>query len=292
MGGFDAPRLTPRRGAAAPSLFARVLVGVDGSLESREAARQAALLADPTGRLTVLAAYDIAPTQVGGTGSKVPVYFDEEAQRRSAEQALADVRDEFANLRPPSGKVVRGWAWQELVREAEREGSTLIVVGSHGVGQLRGILVGSTATEVIHKAPCSVLVARAAEQRLPQRIVVGVDGSPESAVAYAAARELAERFGASLLPVVAHGGKGVDRAAVAAIVGHQRKDLPDEPVQALFTASAEADLVIVGGRGLHGLKSLGSVSERVAHQARRSTLIVREPRSNKIGESGTTATPS
>ena len=235
------------------SLFARVLVGVDGSLESREAARQAALLADPTGRLTVLAAYDIASAVVGGTGSNVPAYFDEEAQRRSAEQALADVRDEFAGLLLLSGKVVHGRAWHELVREAEREGSTLIVVGSHGVGRLRGVLVGSTATELIHKAQCSVLVARAAELKLPQRIVVGVDGSPESAAAYAAARALAERFGASLWPVVAHGGKGVDRAAVAAIVGHQRKDLSDEPVQALVTASAEADLVIVGGRGLHGL---------------------------------------
>jgi len=270
--------------AAAPSLFARVLVGVDGSPESREAARQAALLAAPAGRLTVLAAYDIASGLVGGTGLNVPVYFDEEAQRRYAEQALASVRDEFADVRLPRGMVVRGWAWQELVREAEREGSTLIAVGSHGVGRIRGILVGSTATEVIHNALCSVLIAREAERKLPQRMVVGVDGSPESAAAYAAARALAERFGASLWPVVAHGGKGVDRAAVAAILGRQREDLPDQPVQALVTASAEADLVIVGSRGLHGLKALGSVSERVAHQARCSTMIVREPRSRKVSE--------
>jgi len=34
---------------------------------------------------------------------------------------------------------------------------------------------------------------------------------------------------------------------------------------------------VVGSRGLHGLQALGSVSERVAHEARCSTLIVREP---------------
>jgi nucleotide-binding universal stress UspA family protein len=36
-----------------------------------------------------------------------------------------------------------------------------------------------------------------------------------------------------------------------------------------------ADLVVVGSRGLRGLKALGSVSERVAHQARSSVLVVR-----------------
>ena len=36
------------------------------------------------------------------------------------------------------------------------------------------------------------------------------------------------------------------------------------------------DLVVIGSRGLHGLKALGSVSERVAHQAECSVLVVRE----------------
>jgi nucleotide-binding universal stress UspA family protein len=36
------------------------------------------------------------------------------------------------------------------------------------------------------------------------------------------------------------------------------------------------DLVVIGSRGLHGLKALGSISERVAHQAECSVLVVRE----------------
>ena len=43
-------------------------------------------------------------------------------------------------------------------------------------------------------------------------------------------------------------------------------------------AACGADLLVLGSRGLHGLKSLGSVSERVAHQALCSTLIVRDTR--------------
>ena len=44
---------------------------------------------------------------------------------------------------------------------------------------------------------------------------------------------------------------------------------------ALLAAAADADLLVVGSRGLHGLRALGSVSERVAHQAHSSVMIVR-----------------
>ena len=76
---------------------------------------------------------------------------------------------------------------------------------------------------------------------------------------------------------MAHGGEGVDARLVGAIVGDDRKDVTAEPVPALVGAAFEADLLVVGSRGLHGLASLGSVSERVAHQARSSVLVVREP---------------
>jgi len=55
---------------------------------------------------------------------------------------------------------------------------------------------------------------------------------------------------------------GVDRVS-----GH--------PVRALVDASRDADLVIVGSRGLRAFEALGSVSERVAHQAECSVLVVR-----------------
>ena len=60
------------------------------------------------------------------------------------------------------------------------------------------------------------------------------------------------------------------------IAGHRYEKLTDEPVRALVAASADADLLVVGSRGLDGLRALGSVSERVAHRARCSTLIVRD----------------
>jgi nucleotide-binding universal stress UspA family protein len=263
---------------ARAQLFSRVLVGVDGSPESLEAARQAAVLLEPEGDLTLLAAFDIAPMLGASWSGRVPSYLDEDAQRRAASEALRAARQQFDDRLTSATKAVRGCSWEELIGEAERADTALIAVGSHGLGRAYGIVVGSTATEVVHKAPCSVLVARQAGPSFPHRIVVGVDGSLQSAEAYATARHLAERFGADLWPVVAQGGKGVDRNLVEAIVDHRHEDLLDEPVLALTAAASEADLLVVGSRGLHGLKSLGSVSERVAHQARSSVLIVRNGR--------------
>jgi nucleotide-binding universal stress UspA family protein len=255
-------------------LFNRILVGVDHSPESIEAARQAAILVEPLGTLTLLSAWTVPPPGVGAYGTTFAGEIVAEANRESAVRAITTVAATIPGLAAPLTKVVRGVAWTALLHEIEREGESLVVVGSHGQARLQGILVRSTATEIVHKSPCSVLVARPAEEQFPRCIVVGIDGSPQSAVAYATARRLAIRFGSDVRPVVAH-GKGVDRDRVAAIVDYHHEDLPDEPVAALVAASADADLVVVGSRGLHGIDALGSVSERVAHQVHCSTLVVR-----------------
>jgi nucleotide-binding universal stress UspA family protein len=262
--------------------FGRVLVGVDPSGESREAARQAAILAEPGGSVTLLAAYDVAPGIVGGTGTRTPPYFDEDLQRQHAEDALARTREAVAGLAAPAGKVARGNAREELLREIQSEGHTLVAVGSHGVGRIRGILIGSTATQLVHRAPCSVLVARKAGERFPKRIAVGVDGSPDSAAAYATARRLAERFSAELTAVVARGGGGVDERSVAAIVGESAREVPEGPVEALVAVGEDADLLVVGSRGRTGLRALGSTSERVAHQASCSVLVVRRQNGHHV----------
>lgn len=268
-----------------PKVFSRVLVGVDGSEESREAAQQAATLAD--GSLTLLAAYDVGSSLVGGTGFGVPAYYDEDLQRDSATAAVEQARQDVEATAPnPTGKIVRGVAWDALIDEAERAEDTLIAVGSRGVGRMAGIVMGSVATETIHKAPCSVLVARKRSDAFPHKIVVGIDGSPQSLAAFAVAKQLAEKFETELVPVRALGGKQVEGHLVDELVGHYREELPDEPVTALVAASADADLLVVGSRGLHGIKALGSVSERVAHQARCSVLIVRESSSHTIDEEG------
>lgn len=265
--------------AGAPPLpdvtFGRAVVGVDGSSESREALRQTQALLDDDARLTLLAAWDVAPTLVGGTGMGIPTYYDEDVLRKAAgdvlESACSDVHGRFAR----AVRLVRGRPSEELIREAAGDRAALIAVGSHGTGRATGILIGSTATEVVHKAPCSVLVTRPASPSFPREIVVGLDGSPESGAAYAIARRLAERCGAGLRAVVAHGGKGVDAGLVEQVTEGRYDVDPEKPVRALLAAATTADLLVVGSRGLHGFAALGSVSERVAHEAPTSVLVVR-----------------
>jgi len=266
---------------AGRSIFTHILVGIDGSQQSLEAARQAALLQDPDGRLTLFSAWDIAPV-IGGTGSYVPYYYDEDLQRASAEKSLAAARDYVAAYTAATGKLVRGTAVAQLLEEIERDQDTLVAVGSSGLGRLLAIVEGSVATTIIHRSPCSVLVARPVKNGFPRRIVVGVDGSVESAAAYAAARYLAERFDADLRALIAWGGKGVNERLVVAITEGEHDDDHEGPAAALTRAAEDADLVVVGSRGLHGLSALGSVSERVAHTAACTALVIREPAWQRI----------
>lgn len=257
-------------------VFSRILVGVDGSQHALEAARQAALLQDVDGRLTLLSAWDIVHG-VGGTGTRIPYYADEEFQRAAAEKSL---RAATEYVRPYAAAVslpVRGAPVARLLEEIARAEDTLVAVGSPRGGRLLGVVEGAVATEMIHRAPCSVLVARPSNDGFPRRVVVGVDGSIESAAAYAVGRYLAERFDAHLHAVVARNGKGVNERLVALITDGDHDDSSGTPVDALLHAGQTADLIVVGSRGLHGVRALGSVSERIAHAAPCSTLVVRGP---------------
>jgi nucleotide-binding universal stress UspA family protein len=273
----------PARLEAGRQVFSRIVVGIDGSQQALEAARQAALLQDIDGQLTLFAAWDIAPV-MGGTGTEIPYYLDEELQRTTAEKALRAAGEYVAQYAAATTKLVQGTPVAKLFEEIERDEDTLVAVGSSGTGRLRRIVEGAVATEMVHRAPCTVLVARPADNDFPHRVVVGVDGSVESAAAYAAARYLAERFGAELHALVAWGGKGVNERLVAMITDGDHDDRGQAPADALAKDAQTADLVVVGSRGLHGLRALGSVSERVAHTAPCSVLVVREPVWQRVAE--------
>jgi nucleotide-binding universal stress UspA family protein len=168
--------------------------------------------------------------------------------------------------------VVTGRAVETLHRLAEERGADLIAVGNHGHGRLATILIGSVSGEVLHAATRSVLVARLGDGDRLARVVAGVDGSPAGAAALERARAIAAHAGVPLRIVAAGGGKGIDAAALAAVDGVEQ--VAGGPVDALLQGAGLDDLIVVGSRGLHGLKSLGSVSERVAHKAPCSVLVV------------------
>ena len=59
-----------------------------------------------------------------------------------------------------STEVVSGRPFLEIIRIARERKSDLIVIGTHGRGALRQVLLGSVAEKVVRKAPCPVLTVR------------------------------------------------------------------------------------------------------------------------------------
>ena len=162
-----------------------------------------------------------------------------------------------------------------LMAVASDERATLVAVGSHGTSRLGGILVGSVATAVLHRAPCSVLIARARRDlsAFPARIAVGIDGSESSRTALAVAGALGSRLDVPVGAVAASGAAADFKPPEEAMADLHVDER--EPVDALLDAARDCDLLVVGARGLRGVRALGSVSERVAHRALSSVLVVR-----------------
>lgn len=246
-------------------IFARIVCGVDGTAESLYAVRQANRLREPEGSLLLVVAVSLAKAAQAG----IAAGHAAELLQHDAEQALA----EAGKLAPAEGKIVSGDPAAVLLSEAQH--ATLLALGSHGRGRAAGMLLGTVAARMLHEAPCPVLIARPARDpdRWPQAIVVGVDGSAESELAVAAARSIASSCRAELRIVSATRDQ-VDREA-AERIAPELEERDGRGLDVLKTESETADLVVVGSRGLQGLKALGSVSERIAHQASCSVLVVR-----------------
>lgn len=242
-------------------MLERIVCGVDGSEESLEAARQADTLLEDGGRLVLVAVVDLSDTihfQIAPTAihaARRALARADELDRQALE-ALEHARAEVRRATDVVSAEAAGPPATCLVEAALSERADLIAVGTHGRGRMAGIALGSVATRILHRAPCSALVARrrAAGAWVPRTIVAGVDGSAEAEAALAAAHRLESRFGATLQSLTVEHG----RAA-----------------HGLVEAAADADLLVVGSRGMHGARALGSVSERVAHEASCSVLVVR-----------------
>jgi nucleotide-binding universal stress UspA family protein len=254
--------------ASEPQVFERILCGVDGTPASLFAVRQALRLQGEHGSVLLLAVANLA--QAAHAGMAAP--HAAELLQHEAEAALAEAQ---AIAPSASSKLLDGDPVAVMLRQAEAERATLIAVGSHGRRRAAGVLLGTVASRMLRDATCSVLVARPArdDDAWPETVLVGVDGSLESAAAFSVARSLVARLGGSVR-AVASARDQLDREAARAISPEfEEHDAP--AVEVLVAASESTDLIVVGSRGLHGLKALGSVSERVAHQARSSVLVVR-----------------
>jgi nucleotide-binding universal stress UspA family protein len=94
-------------------------------------------------------------------------------------------------------KIAEGKNWAEVVKEVRDNDYDLVILGILGLGAVNGNLVGSVCERVVRKVAADVLVVKN-DKPLAGRVVVAIDGSPDSFVAVKKALALGKRFGLAI----------------------------------------------------------------------------------------------
>ncbi len=83
-----------------------------------------------------------------------------EFSRREALNRYEPLLGDFRDYEYLSCEAGEGEAHFEIIKAAQRESAELIVMGTHGRTGLNHFILGSTAENVVKKAPCPVLTVR------------------------------------------------------------------------------------------------------------------------------------
>jgi len=140
-------------------MFNNILLAVDGSDHSLNAAHTAAQLARTlnTGEFRIVVVYDSIPPFLGDPNmqSAINTRLDE-AQKilREAQEAIGDIPSRIHT------ELVAGDPAESIIEVANVRKCDLIVMGSRGLGRLAGLVLGSTSQKVVSHAPCPVLIVR------------------------------------------------------------------------------------------------------------------------------------
>jgi len=288
--------------------FERVLVAYDGSRQAQAAVRFAfTLTAGAEPEVTIVHVVEspgatLAPDVLAGALQAIIEEQREEWAERLAELAAEALpgRSVATTVRVARRPAV---AILELAAELDAD---LVVLGSRGMGTLRGLLLGSVSQRVLEESPRSVLVVRGEEHGTTPTVVAGVDGSEETPAVVDAAQDAAVALGAELvlayvveplapgaihpsvrgeLGVWAHGigerALADARARVTAPVRAVSEVIRDGYAAEELVAVCEergAALVVIGGRGRHAIAGLllGSTARSLAQAAPCPVLTVRQ----------------
>ena len=309
----QSPSPAPSAHSRGEDALRHLLVGVDGSDAAGAAASFAIWLAGAAdSHVTLLhACPELARAEHAVHAANADALLAA-AESRVAETAewqrrLLHLEEYAADSADVQSWVVRGPPAASLLSAATELDSEVIMLGSTGVGALRGRFLGSVSSQVVQHARCSVMVFREGQPSAPAHVasvVVGVDGSQESGAAIAAGRSLATALDAELVLVSAY----APSVALAPPTAELEAELRHHAVQVLESARAAAGgeieitrevregaardvlieaserhgpaVLVVGTRGLGGFAGLllGSTSRWVVNHAPCPVLVARDRR--------------
>lgn len=139
--------------------YQHILVAVDLTEECDPVMHRAQKLAASSGaRLSVV---HIVEPMAMAFGGDVPMDLSmlQQQQFDQARERLDKFAGKYPTLNSDQRHLAYGQPRQEIHRLATEQQCDLIIVGSHGRHGL-ALLLGSTANDVLHGAPCDVLAVR------------------------------------------------------------------------------------------------------------------------------------
>lgn len=205
-----------------------------------------------------------------------------------------------------------------IIRYAEENDIDLIVMGTHGRRGVRRLLLGSVTEEVVRAAPCDVIVVRKDAPLLTDKpIVVPFDFSISSRNAFLRAQEFAKITGTELhllhvtymipYPPFYSSEQVAKYDTPTRLMKAAKTELeaffdkegqlpleqvrfvlrlgqPHEEIQA-YAESVDADLIVMGTRGLSGIQRLmlGSTTERTLRSTTSPVLVTKLPEGVEAG---------
>jgi nucleotide-binding universal stress UspA family protein len=277
----------------------RILVPIDYSEASLRGLRYALAVAGPL-RASVTALH------VFGDVLATP-YIANQAEEQARREINEIVRAHRAPGIDLSGMVAWAAPAEGIHRVAEQIDADLLVIGTHARTGVTRALLGSVCESVLRDSRRPIVTIPPARGEavpfgLPKRILVATDLSKTSAPAVDYAVDLAALVGASVVvlhsyapslvlnarevsaQIAAAAQAALDRALSA---GKDRGATIEtalregDPVVAISETAREmnADLLVLGTRGRHGLERLfvGSVAETVIRTASRPVLTLHAP---------------
>ena len=139
--------------------YQHILIAVDLTEECNNVIQRAEAVASSTqARLSIVHIIEPMAMAFGGDAPMEPSII-QQPQSEQAQTAMANLSARYPAITEAQRHLTLGQPRHEIHRLAKEQGCDLIVVGSHGRHGL-ALLLGSTANDVLHGAPCDVLSVR------------------------------------------------------------------------------------------------------------------------------------
>lgn len=138
-------------------MFERILLAVDGSKHSLRAAKTVAdlLCCSDIKELRIVVAYEPIPHYLGEPNLQNAIdarLLEANEILKAAQEAVGETTLEIHT------ELIEGSPAEAIIKVATTRKSSLIVMGSRGLGRIAGAVLGSTSQKVVSHAPCPVLI--------------------------------------------------------------------------------------------------------------------------------------